>query len=368
MRWGSYLVAMAALLLSGCDTPAIKGDSTVEVKAIAETVPVGTVNQDAADDPAIWYNAADPAASLLVATDKKAGLYVYGLDGMVRHFLPAGTVNNVDLIELQNGTILVAASDRTNLSKAHIFLASLDPSQGELAALDRIAVGQGEGYGICFGELHSDGAIEVFSPVKDGTIYRTLLRRLANGEWQGDTTRLFSVPSQPEGCVHDGRADRLYVGEEAAGIWIYDLRKFEGRLAARVDDRQLVADVEGLALAPEGADGGWLIASSQGDNSFARFRLPDLEPAGRFRIGAGEFGAVEETDGIALDNGNFGPRYPGGLFIAQDGQNAPGSQNFKLVSWRSIEEALTRRPSIKTPCERASDLDPIRGSHTGPQH
>lgn len=40
--------------------------------------------------------------------------------------------------------------------------------------------------------------------------------------------------------------------------------------------------------------------------------------------------------------GNFGPDYPGGLFVAQDGDNTPSAQNFKLVSWRDILAALPR--------------------------
>ena len=36
------------------------------------------------NDPAIWRNVQNPAASLIVGTDKKAGLYVYGMDGKVR--------------------------------------------------------------------------------------------------------------------------------------------------------------------------------------------------------------------------------------------------------------------------------------------
>ena len=102
----------------------------------------------------------------------------------------------------------------------------------------------------------------------------------------------------------------------------------------------LVADVEGLALAPKDADGGYLVASSQGDNAYAVFRLPDMKPLGRFRIGKGQFGSTEETDGIELSNGYFGPDFPGGLFIAQDGMNAPHAQNFKLVRWDEILAAL----------------------------
>jgi len=53
---------------------------TATVVAKQETVPVGTVADDAADDPAIWRNPKVPALSLIVATDKKAGLYVYGIE------------------------------------------------------------------------------------------------------------------------------------------------------------------------------------------------------------------------------------------------------------------------------------------------
>ena len=65
-----------------------------------------------------------------------------------------------------------------------------------------------------------------------------------------------------------------------------------------------------------------------------------MAPLGRFAIGAGTYGAAEETDGIALDTRSFGPGYPQGLFIAQDGINPPAAQNFKLVNWEAIRAAL----------------------------
>lgn len=85
---------------------------------------------------------------------------------------------------------------------------------------------------------------------------------------------------------------------------------------------------------------GWLVASSQGDNAYSLYRLPGMEPAGRFRIGAGKFGATQETDGIEVALGDFGPDYPEGLVVVQDGVNPPSAQNFKLVSWRAVREAL----------------------------
>ena len=63
------------VLLAGCATPqpVMSPLPTAPVTASVETDPVGTLD-DAADDPAIWRNAASPADSLVVATDKQAAI------------------------------------------------------------------------------------------------------------------------------------------------------------------------------------------------------------------------------------------------------------------------------------------------------
>lgn len=334
----------AAALLGGCATTPITGDPAVAVTAIAETAPVGTANEDAADDPAIWRNAADPAKSLIVATDKKGGLYVYDLAGKQKSFLAAPGLNNVDLAEMADGTIVITASDRRNLAVAQIVVATLDPATATLTEYRTITVGPGEGYGICIDKpasgIVAGNALTVFSAPKNGVIYRTVLTRQANGGFGDVTDTLATVPTQPEGCVADPRTGTLYIGEEVAGLWAINFASGAKRMVAPIDNKVLVADLEGLALAPEGKDGGYLVASSQGDNAYAVFRLPGMEPVGRFRIAAGTFGSSEETDGIELDTRSFGAAYPAGLFIAQDGQNAPAAQNFKLVSWQDVKAAL----------------------------
>lgn len=327
-------------LAAACATvPPITGDPAVSVTAVAETPPVGTAREDAADDPAIWRNPANPAASLVVGTDKKGGLYVYDFKGAQKSFIPAPGLNNVDLIEVSGGRVLVMASDRSDLTKVQLFLAQLDTATGKLAPAGKILVGPGEGYGICVVKPAGSEGILAFSAPKEGTIYRTLITE-ANGAFVGTTTTLAQIPTQTEGCVADPRTNTLYIGEEDAGIWTIDMTTGAKRMVAQVDNKMLVADVEGLAIAPEGADGGYLVASSQGDNAYAVFRLPDMARVGRFRIAAGTFGSVEETDGIELDNRDFGPDLPGGLFIAQDGMNAPRAQNFKFVRWKDVLAAL----------------------------
>lgn len=329
--------------LGGCAAtpPPVASLPAAAVVARGETQPVATINADAADDPAIWRNSADPAASLIVATDKKAGLYLYGLDGKVRHFDPAGRLNNVDLVELADGSVLVAASDRNDIAAAKLRLYRLDTAAARLVPLGAVPSGAGEAYGVC---LWRDGsALYAFSVLKNGAVHQL---RLDPAAATASPVRSLKLASQTEGCVVDPRSATLYVGEEKVGIWRFSAKPdgpVAGELVAKADGRQLVGDVEGLALAPEGEAGGWLVASSQGDNAYSVYRLPDMVPVGRFRIAVGQFGATEATDGIELQLGGFGLQYPAGLFIAQDGVSADGRQNFKLVSWADVVEAVRPR-------------------------
>lgn len=314
------------------------------VTARGETEPVGTDNADAADDPAIWRNAADPAASLIVGTDKKAGLYVYGLDGARRHFLDAGRINNVDLkadVPINGAPgILVVASDRNDVTQAKLALFRLDPATATLSALGTLPAGTGEAYGVCLGR-DADG-LSAFVVLKDGTIHQILID--ASGATpQGRTVRTMKLGTQAEGCAVDDRTHRLYVAEEDVGLWRFDARVARSTMPVRVgsvDLRQLVDDAEGVAIAPMGETGGYVIVSSQGDNAYALYSLDDDSYVGRFRIVDGAIGGAEETDGIELVLGDFGPAYPGGLFVAQDGHNGARAQNFKLVAWADIVAAL----------------------------
>lgn len=349
-------LVLAVLLLSGCasevpvETRIARADPAVRVAARGETAPVGTQAEDAADDPAVWRNPTDPTASLIVGTDKKAGLYVYGLDGRVRSFLDAGRVNNVDLkagISV-GGTrqIVVVASDRNDVSNAKFALFTLDPAAGTLRSLGTLSAGSGEGYGVCLGVL--DDALHGFIVTKDGTVRQ--YRFDFTGQASATLIKTMKLATQSEGCaVEEGRR-RLYVAEEDRGLWRFDLTADASApptLIAPADGKRLVADVEGVAVAPDGRGGGYLVVSSQGDNAYAVWSLGDEQWLGRFRVAPGKLGSTEGTDGIELQLGDFGPIYPGGLFIAQDGQNAPAAQNFKLVPWADVLEALRSQPERK---------------------
>lgn len=320
----------------------------VTVLARGETTPVGSKNQDAADDPAIWRNAADPASSLIIGTDKKAGIYVYDLAGKVKNFNNAGRVNNVDLREgVTIGgaqSVLVVASDRNDLINAKLALFALDTSTAKLTAIGTVPAGRGEAYGIC---LYRDpNGLYAFMVLKDGTINQVKLE-VSGSSLSGEIVRTMKLATQSEGCVADEKTGRLYVSEEVVGLWRFEAAA-TGSVTpikiANADGKNLVADAEGVALAEDDGAGRFIVVSSQGDNAYSVYRADDDSYVGRFRIGAGVVGATEETDGIEVIVGDFGPQYPGGLFVAQDGMNAQGAQNFKLVAWDDIKAALGIAP------------------------
>jgi 3-phytase len=348
MRSSLFSGLALGLLLVACAPPAVvPGVPTASVTADAETVAVRN-GDDAADDPAIWRNAGNPAASLIVGTDKQAGLYVYDLAGKVRDFRDAGRVNNVDLVETPAG-VIVAASDRSDEANAHIALFRLDTATARLVPMGRVPAGTGEAYGMCLWQ--SNNVLTAFIVIKDGTI-RQIELDTANAT--GRIVRTMKLDTQSEGCVVDPRTARLYVAEEDVGIWRWDARASGSTRPVKlagVDGKRLVADVEGLAIAPEDSvygavNGGWLVASSQGDNAYAVYRLSDDHYVGRFRMKDGVVGGTQETDGIAVVTGDFGAGFNGGfadgLMVAQDGENVP-TQNFKLVGWSKVKAALGLR-------------------------
>ncbi|MGQ0385233.1 MAG: phytase [Gammaproteobacteria bacterium] len=316
----------------------------------AETVPVATEG-DAADDPAIWVHPTDPAQSLVIGTDKQRGLQVYDLEGRLLQELPDGRLNNVDLREgfLLDGraTILVAA---TNRSDQTIALYELDTEQRRLRRLGRgLPTGFTEPYGLC---LYASRFGDHYVFVNEAVTGRTRQLRLT-GAGGGVTARLvreFDVGSQAEGCAADDELAELYVAEEDRALWKYAAEPGGGSARTLIDlvggANGLVADIEGVAIWRGKEGRGFIVVSNQGADSYAVYRRESGNSfVGQFLVGdnapLGVDGTVE-TDGLDVTSQAAGPQFPDGLLVVQDGRNEPAGsrQNFKLVSWRVIAEAL----------------------------
>jgi 3-phytase len=338
------MLACGAAMLSACATAtgptATWYQRTPRVSAVVETDPVPS-RADAADDAAIWIHPDDPGASLIVGTDKQSGLLVYGLDGSERQYLPVGHTNNVDLRTAPWGdsdrTVVVASGRRPS----ELLILTLDHASGQLQLQKRHKVRLREPYGIC---LYQDGNQQpyVFLNSTEGT----LIQYAVDPEYDITELRYTKIASQPEGCVADDDAGMLYIGEERRGIW---------RMSADPDDPMdpemfdaigaghLMPDIEGLAL--YNGSRKLLIASSQGNSSFAVYDLATSEHVLTFRIvGQGRIDDVSDTDGVAVTSVSL-PGYPQGILVVQDGYNTRPSanQNFKFVSWSDVLEIINSR-------------------------
>ena len=314
------------------------------LQAVAQTDGVARQG-DAADDPAIWIDPADPARSRVLGTNKKQGLLVYDLQGRQQQLLEAGRLNNVDVRQrVRLGGREVDLAVATQRDEKALALFEIDPD-GRLRDVGRVATELREIYGTCLYQP-PEGGLEVIANDKDGRFVQYRLE-LRDGVYAGQPVRRFRLASQPEGCVADDRHGRLFVGEEDVGIWSLPASAAAAAETVRVMavGRRLVADVEGLALY-HGEKASYLVASSQGNNSYV---VLDAQPPhayrGAFRIGlnpgAGIDG-VSETDGLEVTARNLGGPYAAGMLVVQDGYKRlpDGTQNFKYLPWQDVARAL----------------------------
>jgi 3-phytase len=300
---------------------------------------------DAADDPAIWRHPRDPRRSRVLGTNKKQGLLVYDLQGRQRQLLAVGRLNNVDLrqgIPAGGQRLDLAVATRRDDNTLLLFGIA---ASGQVRLLATLPTDLDEIYGLCVAATPGH-ALEAFANDKDGRVLHTRIERV-DGRWRSRVLRRFALASQPEGCVVDDARQRLFIGEEKRGIWAVDARADQPAAPQLVlaTGGALVADVEGLGIY-RSARAAYLVASAQGNSSFV---VLDAEPPyalhGAFRIGiAASLGidGVSETDGLELSAADFGGPYRHGLLVVQDGHKRlpQGRQNFKLVPWDAVAQAL----------------------------
>jgi len=112
---------------------------------------------------------------------------------------------------------------------------------------------------------------------------------------------------------------------------------------------RLEADAEGLAIYYGAGDSGYLIASSQGDDTFHLYDLRNV----RRHLGSFQLEGTGETDGHDVVNVRVGSAFPFGLFVAQNGKAPPpasedpingfeydNSTQFELIGWEKIADAF----------------------------
>ncbi|MDY0065361.1 MAG: phytase [Steroidobacteraceae bacterium] len=342
----SLLVCFALL---ACDSRLARSPTPAVMPSV-ETAAVRS-RGDAADDPAIWIHPGDPSRSLIIGTNKKRGLEVYDLSGQRVQELPDGRMNNVDLrYGFHLGGRNVAIAVATNRTDKTLSIYAID-ADGRLteAADGPIPTGFAHPYGLCMYRSASSGEYFVFASSDDGAFHQwRLIER--NGKVGAELVREFLVGSQAEGCAADDETGRLYVAEEDVGLWRYSAEPDADAQRYSIDDVRhgnLTDDVEGVAIyyGPNGS--GYIVVSSQGSDDYALYRREgENEFLGMFHIAANFAAGIDgasETDGLDVTSASLGPTFPRGVLVVQDGRNIDPvePQNFKLVPWERITEALS---------------------------
>ncbi|MBD2069025.1 phytase [Leptolyngbya sp. FACHB-671] len=344
-----------------------------------------------ADDPAIYVHPTDSSLSLVVTALKNGGLQVHDLNGELLQTIAPDSpedlrYNNVDTLygfNLGGETVdLVVASDRLNDT---IAIYRIDPETRQLTNITAPDILETL-FGIDDGEQTAYGVANYISPIT-GKAYAFVtqadgnqiaqLELIDNGEGQIDAqiVRVLTVPvpadgereALTEGAVVDAELGYLYIGQEDVGIYKFSAEPEggdEGVLidAVKPEGKALEADVEGLALY-YGANGtGYLIASSQGDSTFAVYsREGDNAYLGSFIVGeANGIDSVDGSDGLDVINVPLGPNFLSGLLVVHDQQNEPAliveddgelvnaSGNFKFVPWKNVASSFPNPLDIDT--------------------
>lgn len=357
-----------------------------------EEAPAGARTGDV-DDPAIWVHPTDVSRSVVIGVLKDGGLDVFDLRGRVLQTIdsePAKEELRYNNVDLQYGFTLggqavdlVAATDRRN--DLMVFF-TIDPATrtltnvtdqrmprvftaGDDAALDE----QTTAYGIALYKAPDGESYAFVSKRSSNSVAQLRIFDSGAGQVAWELVRTLSFPlvdddpeeSQVEGMVVDQELGILYAGQEQLGIWRFDAApggSTTGTLVDKVaiDGGNLKADVEGLTIYYT-RDGGYLLASSQGDNTFAVYDRLSNAYLGSFRIGgASGRDSVQESDGADVVNVRLGPEYPFGLLVVQDGQNDPAllveddgelenvNTNFKFVRWEQVAGAFTNPLKVDT--------------------
>ncbi|MFE7775401.1 phytase [Streptomyces sp. NPDC057445] len=190
--------------------------------------------------------------------------------------------------------------------------------------------------------------------------------RLPNGRSWAPCAEPDELP-QVEGMVVDPANGMLYAGQEDVGMWrmradlsgkpelVDKVREFgvPGTYDEKTEEcvagadpgyggSRLAADVEGLTLLTEPDGDGYVLASSQGDNTFAlydRELKDDNEYEGGFRVPAAspDLDGSEECDGAAVLNAPLGAKYPHGLLVVQDGHDTPGDGEREATGFKFVD-------------------------------
>ncbi|TCB90086.1 phytase [Micromonospora zingiberis] len=325
------------------------------------------------DDPAIWVHPADSRQSIVIVTAKEGGLRVYDM-GSRFVIDPAGAAARIPLTEVTAADQrFLFNPDRPAVDEEHTAygLAVWQPRPGETYAV----VTQEGATTIATVRIVEVGGKLGYTNVQQLAMPSSF--RLPDGTTWVPCAEPGVLP-QLEGVAVDQASGVLYAAQEDVGLWrlplplgprsrptlidrvtdfgVHDVYDSETEECQPVDPNAkgyggnlLTADVEGVDIYYGRGATGYVLVSSQGDDSFAVYERQGANRArGSFRIkGVGGADDINGSDGLAVTNRPVGDYRQGLLVTHDEPETGPDvdderdATNFSYVSWGDIADAMS---------------------------
>ena len=297
------------------------------------------------DDPAIWVNSKDPAASLIIGTDKEVngGLYVFDLHGKVVKTVPElGRPNNVDIaygFKLNDELVdIVITTERSNNQLRIFKVPDMEPiDNGGLEVFE--GVDERGPMGIAF-YTASDGVLYAIvgrtdGPL-DGYLWQYRIEDAGNGNVKLVKVREFGKYSgvkEIEAIAVDNELGFVYYADEAFGVRKYYANPAMGnKELALFGTDDFGRDIEGISIYKTNDKTGYILISDQQVGTFNIYpREGTLEDQNRHQLIKSVELMTLESDGSEVSSTNFGPEFPKGIFVAMS-----TDKTFHIYDWRDI--------------------------------
>lgn len=354
MKKMSFLMVpgMAAVLLSclpgtGTKQQTADTDTTAIVKPLYVTEPV-TFDSD---DPAVWVNAANPSASLILGTDKdiNGALYVFNLQGKIQQEKVVKGLqrpNNVDVaygLLLNGKPVDIAVVTERKGYRLRVF--SLPDMQAvDNGGLEMFAGETNKDFRDVMGiALYKNKKGELYAivgrktgPTTGGYLWQYLLTDNGSGHVAATLVRRFgkySGKKEIESIAVDNALGYVYYSDEQYGVRQYfaDPEKGDEELAV-LGAQGFAEDHEGISVYQLTDSTGYILVSDQGANRFQVFSREGTakNPYEHRWLKTVPVSAVE-SDGSETVTMPLGTGFPHGLFVAMS-----NNKTFHIYRWEDI--------------------------------
>ena len=371
--------------VSAVDQPTGNAQPTVETDPVLNP-------GDAADDPAIWFHATDPARSVVVGNDNSGALEVYDLAGAASSASPSGFFGNVDVrrgFSHRNGHRRTSSSPGTAPASA---CTRIDPTTRHAH------------------QHHRHGASAAASPCRsaatacactaaavDGSDVRVRQRQQRSRRPVRADRRRQRRPARRARCAADWddrlRGRRLRRRRRARVTSTSAKRTSASGSTAAEPDRprrarpartlvdttvadggHISPDVEGLTIVYQPGGTGYLMASSQaGPTRSARTWSTSAKARTRSSARSRSSPAplvdgCGRTDGIDALAADLGPAFPHGIFVCQDNDNTCSDRLGSRTSSSCPSSASVGLAAPTPPPRRPRRPRPRRHRHRACRH